>query len=360
MKNLKLFVFALCLLTMSLVTVSAAETGNCEDAIYRANLGNGNYACGNSTAEVIENAEEGKTVEIEILKDFTMTADGTINRDIVYNLGGHTIAVTSGKKWTVAGANVTFKNGTIEVADTAFEVNSTSKATTLTIDAKVESTATNAVVTVSNATKAAVVNVNGTWEVKGELVGCTADGKETINLNANVTADLTTPAQLVSINAGTSVVNVLGGSYESNRLVFRLTNGTLNVKAGTIKSTGDNAILVNTADSDKKHALNINGGTITTEAENKYSVYFEYGTNAKNGTYSITDGTFTSGEDEKGNQLPALYINAQEFLDNHKSWIKGGKFTKAVVGDVKVGTKVYKTSAAATKIFVGNATVLNG
>ena len=352
---------------MSLLTVSADDSTaeGCKDSgkLFYASLGNGDYVCTNDTSDILAEIDEGKSANVKVLHDYTPGANVTLNKNITYDLNGNTLTFDTTHKYTIEGAEVTFKNGTIVVPTSApagvFTVNSATKASKLTIDATVESDTTNAIVQISSAVKNTEVNLNGSWEVKGELVGCTTGDKETINLNAKITANLT-GTQLVSINAGASVVNVLGGSYESNRLVFRLTNGTLNVKAGTIKSTGDNAILVNTADSDKKHALNINGGTITTEAENKYSVYFEYGTNAKNGTYSITDGTFTSGEDEKGNQLPALYINAQEFLDNHKAWIKGGKFTKAVVGDVKVGTKVYKTSAAATAILVGNATVLNG
>ena len=347
---------------MSLVTVFAAESkSECKDKglAFYADLGNGDYICTNSTTDILNGIKPNKSAYVTVMNDFDATDKVTLNKDVTYDLNGYTVTFKSSGQYTVEGAEVTFKNGNVVVDSTAsenvFNVKSDTAASKLTLNVTVESAVNKTVVKVSDATKATEVNINGTWEVAGELVDCDNGVKKnlTVNLNANVTGEDLTDA-LVSIDAGTTVVNVKGGSYTSNAKVFYLQNGTLNIEKGTIKSEEDSAIVVDGAASGYKTTLKITGGNISTEKG--YAIWFGAGSSAKTGTYSIANATLTSGENEDDEQLPALMIDDPEFLDNHKAMVTSGTFKGALVGDVKVGTKVYKTSAAATAILVGNAT----
>ena len=137
-------------------------------------------------------------------------------------------------------------------------------------------------------------------------------------------------------------------------------NGTLNIKGGSLTANSGNAIDVEKpSKQDSTTTLNISGGTIVAKAVGTYALHFGSGTGAETGTYSITDGTFTSGKDKNKKQLPALFIGSQTFLENHPAIISKGVFTGAIVGDVETNatTKTYTRAAAATKILVGNATV---
>ena len=240
------------------------------------------------------------------------------------------------------------------------KVNSEEKASTLTFakDVIVESNSTaghnvGAVVKVEDATKATVVNINGDWEVANELVDCDPGKNKnlTINLNAKVTADTLSTAALVSLDAGTTTVNVNGGTYTSNKYVFELTNGTLNVNGG--KATGSGAaIYVKEPTGKYTNALTIAGGDISTTSSTHEAVWFD----GSKGTYKITGGTITSGKNADGEQLPALHIRNINFLANHKNMITGGNFTGSIVGDVKEGTRITKAAAAQADL-VGNATV---
>ena len=347
---------------MSLLTVSAAEVTaeSCKDYFY-VDLGNNEYTCTNLTSDILTKAKEGQTPVVKLTKDLTVNvANIVLNRDIVYDLNGHTMTIGTTYGYKIEGANVTFKNGTLVVkADKSgyvFEVNSATKASTLTLDVKVESKDGHPFIKVTDATEKTEININNTWEVAHELVDCDngKDKKLTVNLNATINEeDLTRP--LVTLDAGESVVNVIGGSYTTKKNVFEVTNGTLNVKAGTIKSVEGNAVKVNTPTGSYKNALSITGGNLV--SEETYSVEFATIADSKTGKYAISNGEFTSGEDKDGNRLPALHTTAWNFLDNHKNMITGGKFAGSVIGDVMIGDKVYKTAAAAQAILVGNATV---
>ena len=349
---------------MSLVTVFAAgSTAECSKNFY-VKLGDNNYTCTDLTSDALNaTVKEGTVIEIKVMKDFDATTKITLNKDITYDLNGHTMTFKSSGQYKASGANVTFKNGKVVVesgaTENVFAVDSSAKASTLTLDVTVESEATKPIVKVSDATKATVVNVNGKWTVANELVDCDngQDKNLTVNLNANVTAEDLTGA-LVTLDAGESVVNVIGGSYTSNQTVFEVKNGTLNVKGGNITSTEGNTIVVNTPDPSYKNALSITGGKVV--SKEGYSIEFATIADAKTGKYAISGGEFTSGLDEDDKQLPAIHTTAWNFLENHKAMITKGTFTGSVIGDVMIGEKVYKEAAAAAKILVGNATVLNG
>ena len=343
---------------MSLVTVFAAGStaGSC-NLNYYADLGNGEYTCTNLTSDIITSAKEGQTPVIKVMKDFHISNQVSLTKDMVYDLNDHTVTMDAAGYFEITDANVTFKNGTIKIGTgrtyNTFRVSSTTKASSLTLDVKVETESIGAAVKVINATKETVVNVNGTWNIDGEIVDCSNGPAEklTVNLNATVTGT----RALVTLDAGASVVNVNGGSYTADKNVFEVTNGTLNVKAGTIKSKEGNAVKVITPTGSYKNVLKITGGNLV--SEETYSVEFATTAATPTGKYSITDGTFTSGIDEDDNRLPALHTTAWNFLENHPSMISGGKFTGSIIGDVKIADKVNKTAAAAAKILVGNATV---
>ncbi len=294
----------------------------------------------------------------------------TITKDITINLNSHKLTPTTWNNGagnvTVKGANVTIKNGTIDLTSGVGQlaVDSSEKASTLTIanDVKVNATFSSVpAIIVNDATNTTVVNVNGTWTVQNEIVSC-PNGKDenlTVNLNANVKAtNLQNTSYLVAVDAGASTVNVLGGTYESNKSVFEVKNGTLNVKGGNLIANGGHAIVVTKPDAEHTTTLNISSGTITAKATESYSVYFGSGTGEETGTYSITGGTFTSGKDKDQKQLPAIKIASQTFLANHAKMISGGSFTGSIVGDVQTNAKTdtWTRAAAATAILVGNAT----
>ena len=345
---------------MSLVTVSAAEyecpkntTGN-----FYVDKGD-QYGCKGTIANAMAALKAGGTIYIR--EDEKMLDKGayTIDKDVTIDLNGNTLTIGT-NALTIKGANVTIKNGTIEFAgsttNSPFVVDASAKATTLTFasDVKVKYTENAAVVKVLYATKATVVNVNGTWDVQNELVDCDAGKDKNLTVNFNATAKGT--GTLVSINAGTTVVNVNGGSYETTSgAVFRLTNGTLNVNAGSIKSKGNAAIVVENPTDDYTNALTIKGEKTEISSENKKveAVYFY----SSKGTYSIADATITSGKDEDDEQLPALHIPNKEFLDKHPGMVKSGKFTGALVGDVKGEDGLLVKANVAQKTLVGNATV---
>ena len=348
---------------MSLLTVFAEESTaeSCKDHWYYVDYSGRQYQCFDNLRDAVADVKANETAEIVLVdgKTFNVTDNVLINRNVTINLNGQTVTFAGGS-WTVKGVNVTVKNGTISTGYTSsIKVNAEEKATTLTFtnDVKVESASTaghnvGAVVKVEDATKAAVVNINGEWDVKNELVDCDPGKNKnlTINLNAKVTADDLKTAALVSLDAGTTTVNVNGGSYTTNKYVFELTNGTLNVNGGDLESTANSTIVVEDPTGKYTNALNIKGGDVVSKAA--YAIWF----NGSKGTYKITDGTFTSAKNADDEQLPALYIRNINFLANHKNMITGGHFTGSIVGDVKEGTRITKAAAAQADL-VGNATV---
>ncbi len=356
MKNLKGIVFGFIAMIAMIGGVSAVDYTECnsiKDAkFYVKGSDSTTYSCQTTITNALSNAKAGD--EIILLDDYSPAAAHDLTGDVIIDLNGHKLTLT--KALTVRGANVTIKNGTINAAGQMLKVDSSSDESTLTIadNVKVEGNNQNvAFIKVINATKKTEINVNGTWSLKNEIVDCdsVADKNLTINLNATVEGDKT----LVTLDAGTSTVNVLGGSYVSAQTVFSLTNGTLNISGGTIKSTGGSSIVINNPNSGKS-ALNITGGDISTTATGKYSLYFGSGSSSTNATYSISYGTFTSGKDNDGNQLPAIYIGSQGFLTNHPGIITGGTFTNAIVGNVQVENGKIKYASAATNILIAEGT----
>ena len=343
---------------MSLVTVSAAEyecpSSTTGDYLVQYS---GSKKCFASLTAAINDVKEDETAEIIFLKNQNWNPAGlTIEKNVTLNLNGHTVTIAGGAL-TFKGATVTIKNGTIDGGNSKLVVDSSEKATTLTIadDVTVKGAATtNSVVLVKDATKKTTLNLNGTWTINNEIVNCAQKAEEvlTVNLNAKVTATgLTNDDGLVVLDAGNSVVNVNGGTYKANEYVFALTNGTLNINAGTMESTDEVAIVVKNPAPNLTNVLNITGGTIT--SKKNYAIWFA----GSEGTHKIAGGTFTSGKDSNKKQLPALRIYNNEYLNNHKGMITKGTFTGSIVGEVENEDGRYVEAAAAAKILVGNATV---
>ena len=353
------------LLTMSLLTVSAADSTaeSCKDHWYYVDYSGRQYQCFDSLQTAVNSVKDDETAEIIFRKDFTFDFKSSvkINKNVTLNLNGQTAIMDDGGIWTVEGANVTVKNGTIDTTKHTQDivVNSKDKASTLTFDNDVTvkgALSANSVIKIDDASEKTVVNINGNWTIANEIVACNPGKDEdlTINLNATVKAtNLAASNALVVLDAGKSVVNVNGGSYTSNAYVFKVTNGTLNVNAGTIKATGRlDAIYVTDPTGSYTNSLTIAGGKISSESNVYEAIWFD----GTKGTYKISGGTITSGKDEEGKQLPALHINNINFLENHKNMITGGNFTGAIVGDVKEGTRITKAEKAIADL-VGNATV---
>ncbi len=369
MKNLKMFAIGLVAMAAMTMGVYAGtietDPAKCTGNFY-VDLGDSKYSCAATIRDAIDAAKTNKGGEIVLLKNATMTSDNTIDTDVTINLNDNKLTISNGKKLIIKGANVTIKNGTIDAASSvtnAIEVYSTDDASTLTIEKDVTVDGTNisgAVIKVKDASKKTEVNINGTWDLKNEIIDCDngQDRDLTVNLNADVTGT-SLSGSLVTLDAGNSVVNVLGGSYEADKTVFALTNGTLNISGGKITSTGSNAVKIANPTGNNKNALNITGGELISTHKGSYSLYFAVGSSSTKGTYAISKGTFTSGKDDDGNQLPAINIADKNFLANHANMISGGSFIGAIVDDVLVGDDVYQTAAAAVKALTGNATVTN-
>ena len=354
------------LLTMSLVAVSAkpAEYTECQapaNAYYVKYTGTvSTHKCYNGLQDAVDSVKENETAEIVFLKDITDWAGAVTisNRNITLNLNEHKVVNFTTGSLTAKGATVTIKNGTFNAANNRLVVDASEAATTLTIADDVTVTdgyQQDSVIYVTSAAKKTVLNLNGTWNIGNEMVNCAqkAEEKLTVNLNAKVTGNVVPDGALVVLDAGNTEVNVNGGSYTSNEMVFELQNGTLNINGGTMVSKNDAVVWVYAEPGeDLTQVLNINGGTLT--AKKGYALQF----NAKNGTYKITKGSFESGKDTEDEQLPAILVtNVKGFLDKHANMITGGSFAGSIVGDVEDKDGRHVDAADAAKILVGNATV---
>ena len=374
MKNLKLFVFALCAVLLSVVTVNADNTvttpSQCNSNNLYVDHGDGTFTCTDGFIAALNSIKDNEKAEIVLVKDKTLSTTAfSIEKDVTINLNGHklTTDTVNSNNMTIKGANVTIKNGTLDLLKNHghIVVDSSTKASTLTIanDVKVNATySSTSAIQVKDATEKTVVNLNGTWTVAHELVAC-EPGKDknlTINLNADVKATDLQSDSLVDIDAGTSTVNVNGGTYESNKGVFKLVNGTLNINGGTMVSNGTLAtIVVRGSTNDYTANLNITDGNVVAVKKNVYSIRFASDSGKETGTYKISGGKFTSGKDNDGKQLPAIQISSTNLLTTHPGIITGGSFTSAIVGDVTTGVDTYTTAAKAAAILTGNATTTN-
>ena len=350
---------------MSLVTVFADDTvtspEQCSSNSLYVDHKNGNFTCTSDLIAAVNSVDENENAEIVLLQDKVLgTSPVTITKNLTINLNNHKLTMSATVDLTIKGANVTIRNGNLDLLANHghIVVDSSDKASTLTVDAKVNANYyASSAIKVNDATNTTVINVRGEWKVVNEIVACNPgkDEKLTINLEADVTGSaLQGTHALINLDAGTSVVNVNRGTYTSNDRVFIVKNGTLNVNGGTVKATGTaTAIWVQEPDPKYTNALNINGGLVTSSSSVEEAVWF----GGSKGTYKITGGTITSGKDKDGKQLPALHIAIEKFLDNHKKMITGGNFTGAIVGNVKVGTDTYRTAKEATADLVGNATL---
>ena len=333
----------------------------CSSNMLYVDHGNGEFTCTDDMIQALNSIKEGENAEVVLLKDKELgSAAVDITKNVTINLNGKklTTSTTSTTNFTVKGADVTIKNGRLDLLANHghIVVDSTDKASTLTIESDVKVNATyygSSAIQITNAAQKTVVNINGNWSVVNEIVACNPGKDEdlTINLNATVTTPaLQNTKALINLDAGTTTVNVNGGSYTSNDRVFILKNGTLNINAGTIKATGAaTAIWVQEPNTAKyTNALNVKGGVITSASSTEEAIWFD----GSNGTYSFEGGTVTSGKDKDGKQLPALHIRNWKFLDNHAGMITKGTFTGSIVGNVQVGQDTYKTASEASKILV--------
>ena len=352
---------------MSLLTVSADNSTvespkECTNDTLYVDHGNGTYTCTSDILAALDSIQTGERAELVLLKDKVIgsTSIVEIKKDVTINLNNHKLTTATGKNLKIVGANVTIKNGTIVLVDSngRIEVDSSDKASTLTVDATVQGGFTGAsAIYVSDATNTTTVNVRGNWTVINEIVACEPNkaDKLTVNLDADVTATALQGTQaLINLDAGNSVVNVNSGTYKSNNRVFIVKNGTLNVNGGTVKATGSaTAIWVQEPSTNYTNALNVNGGLVTSSSSAEEAIWFD----GTKGTYSFNGGTVTSGKDTDNKQLPALHIRNAQFLNDHKGMIKKGTFTGSIVGNVEIGKDTYKAAKDAASDLVGNATV---
>ncbi len=371
MKNLKNMLGLLVVSTLGFVgtmnvhatTVSSPDSCSASDVAYvKFDTG---YGCYSTLVAAANAIDESGTITLS--KSVTLTNALTItDKDIVLDLNGKilTLGGTGGTIGSIAaanGTNLTIKNGYINfatsTATSTLTLNATSNDATLTIDDSVKVDGTNvrtqAVIGITNSTNNNVeVNIGGEWTNLGvELVDCAVSGKETINLNAKVSGT----GQLVGIDAGKSVVNVLGGSYTTTSAsapAFELKSGTLNITGGTISATKSSVATIKVDGSRNAHGenivLNISDGTISSSKSYSMSIADAY-----IGKFAISGGNFTSSGDKA-----AISISDIKFLDEQSEIITGGSFTNGIVEDTKVGTVTYDVEEA-TKVLVGNSKITN-
>ncbi len=340
---------------------NASACASVESSKAYVKYSNGVYGCYSGIMDAMKSTKftEGETI---VLLDNVSIAGLKVDKSFTLDLNGKTLSVKASNEIEVtAGNNLTVKNGTLSAASSAslddiFKVSiENSKKTALTIDKDVvidgtDTSESGKIIVMNGSAGEAVVNLNGTWKnIKNEIIDCSSASENlTINLNANVEGAKT----LITVDAGKTALNITGGSYTTDSgAVMKISSGKVNITDGTFTAKKGYAIRVDDSSSKGKDIeLKISGGKFTSQTTN--SIYF---TNAAEGKYAISGGTFTSGKDADGKQIPAISIGDKNFIDNQKGIITGGTFAGAVVDKVKAGDKEFYDSATATKILVGEA-----
>ena len=141
--------------------VGGVKAAECKDFFIQNEDGT-QYTCATSFKNAVNEAKDNETI-VMMKEEFTPSDAITITKNITIDLNGNTLKI-SNNDITVKGANVTIKNGTVDVSsEKKIDVDSTDKASTLTIASDVTVNSTNttaAVIQSSNSTKETVINVS--------------------------------------------------------------------------------------------------------------------------------------------------------------------------------------------------------
>ncbi len=269
--------------------------------------------------------DAGSTLEdslFNVSTGATVTVGKNVNIDYTGSLAEHEV-------FAIAGGTVTFNGAITAAPKTAFAI-SNAKGTNLTLNATTVKSEENIVNVDVAATKTnnAIINVKGGeyTSVKGGLV-----------------------------SNGYATWNITGGKVTANMRGVVVNKGIVNIsKDATIISKNDTAIDMTTDTEDR--TINITGGTVTTEGDDKYAVLI----NGEKGTFTISDGKLNSGEDTKDTEsevihaLPAIKITnaSSKFLTSHAGMLTGGHYLYAVVDDVDTTDSSHYTGEAAQKYLV--------
>lgn len=267
-----------------------------------------------TASEFLADLADGK-----MSSDVELTEQVVVNKDMTFDLDGHTLKMTEKANISVQKGELTVKNGTVVAVGYAFRVEASEGNAILNIESDVEATAGACAVFIKK--PGSVLNTEGDLTATG--------GFATISGNGNLE------------NGGVEV-NIIGGSvtHESYAAVYFPNTTTLNIKDGIIRGTS--------AVYHKSGKLNVSGGKlIATGAKVDYKHKGD-GCAPTGDTLvieacdypggvpvvSITGGTFTS----KNNKAIGYYSQdeAKYKLANEK-FITGGVFSSDISDNVAEG-----------------------
>ena len=214
-----------------------------------AQIGNTYY---DTIQDAVDSEMTGKTT-ITIIKDVTLTDMINLNtkntdKNIVFDLGGHTIKNDNNKDINIIASKATIevKNGTLQ----------TSAATKGAIDVNGGSIVMNSGTIISTGGRAAIYNAGGTVQIGGTVsLTASADGSNTarratvqnvsgttIITGGTITSDRASNSYGVSINAGTLVIGTQDGVYDKDAITIQANTTGVFASSGVTYSIYDGYI----------------------------------------------------------------------------------------------------------------------
>ena len=343
-------------------TVSAALTGiQGESAV--------NPIKKNITVNVNKFKLDLATYPLYVGENGSLTITGTKDGEVTSQATADAILVADGGSLTIKGALkvnntardlVNVNDGKVTVSDgaTLSAVASTGKiveigadGATVSLNAKVGTKTsrfsgkvvdTSAVVDET----ATITFEGGEYYTSARIVDVAAANEDAVVTINNGTYDVT-GAFAFSIANGSLVVK--GGVITSDDAAINVEGGDVLVSAGTLKCTGNHAV-INTQGSGEG-SLEITGGQFTLTKASQYSpLYFGNGEL----TYAISGGDFAAGKKD----VPAVFVtdtlltglDENGLADHFKGMLTGGKYLYSIIGGTADGEY---SSAVVTKYVVG-------
>ncbi len=378
MKNLKLFVFALCAVLLSVVTVNAASTQTCnKPGETTANL----PACvatvnGTGFAKMLDawNEVETKGGTIEVLNNnvLSFSAAHTLSKNITIVANGNKVEFKAGMvvadkgSLTITNANLdltkaveVLKGGNLalnNVVVTATENVVKNSGTTVVSGGKVTANTTNYSAFINFGTlelnsltrvdadynllvakNGSTTTINGGKYFVGTLVVANesqVEADERHNVTGTTPAKVTfkngefTTSKTTDLQNGV-VVTVENGTYKADKGLFNVTNtSSLTVNGGSMETTDGNVVVVAAG---SKAKLSITGGTLVSKTS--AAVLSLQSTDA---TYAISGGIF---ETKGAEDAPAMWINGTTTDDKgtikvakaYQGILTGGKYLNKII-----------------------------
>ncbi len=250
--------------------------------------------------------------------DVKLTEQVVVNKDMTFDLNGHTLTMTESANISVQKGELTVKNGTVVAEGYAFRVEASEGNAILNIESDVEATAGACVVFIKK--PGSVLNTEGDLKSTGKFATISGNGNlENGGVEVNITGgSVTHETQSAVYFPNTTELNISGGTITGTTAVYHK-SGKLNISGGTLKATGAKAEYIH-----NPSGCNATGDALVVEASN-----YPGGVPA----VSITGGTFIS----KNNKAIGYYQQTAEYKLANEKFIKGGFFTNDVTEYVAAG-----------------------